>query len=418
MSNLRAIAAVSAVLSEIVRNAISGVVSSAQVFTLRPHLALRNGNVGVNVYLFRAVPNPSLRNLSQPVRSADGRLVRRPLAAWDLHYLLTCIGNEASLQPDLLLGAVVTHLEAVPLLGHGIIRSVEGALSEEDDHQGARNSGLAEQVDLVRLTPLDLSLDSLIQLWSALTNEPFALSVAYQAAAVLMAPEVALSAALPVAGQPAGSLSLASQPHIDAAVAASGRNDAITIASRLVIEGSKLRGPFPQVKIGSLTIDLDPSAIRDDRIEVELSPDTGSGPTPLPLAPGVLGVRVRHQVDISSDPSAPTPRPGPTSNVVPITLRPRIEALELTPVERAIRLVIAPAPDPKWEMRLLLNRARSDPPESLVLDAGSIEEGRLVFDGARVPQGSWLVRVQVNGADSPLTLEAGVFSGPLLEVPP
>lgn len=420
MSNRKAIAAVTAVFSEIIDDAIRNVVSSARVFTLRPGLAVSNGDVGVNVYLYRALPNAGLRNLNQPIRTSDGRLIRRPVAAWDLQYLLTFVGAETSLQPDLLLGAVLTHLEQVSLLGKGYIRNVEETLELDEERRGAAGSGLSDQVELVRLTPIDLSLDSMTQLWSALTNEPFALSVAFQAAAVLMSPEVALSSSLPVGGQPAAALSVGRRPRIHSVFATTGRLDPILIGSTLLIEGSNLRSRSTQVKIGSLTVDVDANAIQDDRIELPLSPDAGSGPEPLSLTPGLLGVQVRHRIDVSSDPSSPSLRPGPSSNVVPIALRPTlVEAVLVSSGdERTIELIVAPIPAPDWECFLLLNRLQGDPPESLVLQAFSIAPGseRLVFEATTVPPGTWLVRVQVNGAESPLQRTDGVFSGPVVEV--
>lgn len=421
MSNHRAIAAVTAVLSEMVSDAIDGVVPMAQVYNLRPGLAIGNGDTGVNVYLYRAVPNPSLRNLVDPVRSGSGQLVQRPVAAWDLHYLLTCIGTEANLEPDLLLGAIVTRLNADAILQHGFIRAVETVIAE-DDRRGAVGSGLADQVQLVRITPSELSIDTMTQLWSSLTSEPYALSVGYQAGAVLMTAEVGIRPPLPVSGRAGLGPSALRIPRITAIHDSAGPTHAVLIGSTLVIEGVDLRGDHTLVRIGGLDVELDASEIGVDRIELPLSPDAGSGPVPRALAPGVLGVQVRHHVDVSSDPAAPALRPAASSNLLSVVLRPQIVGTPTVDADddgRTITVSTAPEPQPEWEHILLLNEVGAEMPRSLVLTSPSIDEhGSLVFAADEVPAGQWLVRVQVNGVDSPLRQTDGVYSDPRVTVTP
>lgn len=421
MSNHRAIAAVTAVFSEMVGEAIGGVVAMAKAYNLRPGLAVSNGDTGVNVYLYRAVPNPSLRNLVDPVRDSSGQLVQRPVAAWDLHYLLTCIGSEANLEPELLFGAVVTQLNADAILRHGFIRAVETVIAG-DDRRGAAGSGLADQVQLVRITPSDLSLDTMTQLWSSLTSEPYALSVGYQAGAVLMSPEVSIRPSLPVGSRTTPSPSVLRIPRITAIRDSAGPMHAVVIGSTLVIEGVDLRGEHTFVRIGGLDIELDTNQIGADRIELPLSPDTGSGPVPRALAPGVLGVQVRHHVDVSSNPDALELRPGASSNLVSVVLRPQIVGTPTIDSDvdgRYITVAITPQPEPEWELMLLLNELGAPKPRALVLTSPSIDDDNLlVFEADDVPAGQWLLRAQVNGVDSPLTQTDGVYSDPKVTVTP
>src|SRR5262245_35096445 len=59
---------------------------------------------GISLYLFRAVPTASRRNLP-PRRAPDGRLLR-PSLPFDLHYLITPWGRSAGVQHRLLGWAV------------------------------------------------------------------------------------------------------------------------------------------------------------------------------------------------------------------------------------------------------------------------------------------------------------------------
>lgn len=430
MSTRQAVAAVTAVFSDLVGRAIDGALPGSKTTNLRPGLAV---NVidppSVNIYLYRAEPNASLRNLVDPTRTSDGRTLRRPVAAWDLHYLLTCVGDEEELEPDLLLGAVLAGLNANTSLSSGFVESVLTALaSESGNRRFAADSGLAQQIDVVRLTPIDLSLDALTQLWSSLTKEAYSLSIAYQVGAVLMESEATLKSPLPVAGGPRLSIATLNAPYISSVGSSDGPYAPLLIGSTLIIEGQRLRGEQQtQLRLGSLDIELQSSQMRPGRIELPLSPTDGGGvPQPRPLAPGVLGVQVHHQIDISDDPATPALRTSARSNLLPIVLRPVITGDPAWIVDAAgdanIAIVIAPEAQEDWQYALVLNERAASEPRSLVLAEWSIAATggvrRLIFEAAGVPRGSWLVRVQVNGAESPLLRDAGgMFANPRVDVP-
>ncbi len=423
MSNYRAIAAVTAALSEMIAVAIDGVLPMATVTNLRPGAATAGDTSppSVNVYLYRAEPNGSLRNVADPVRLADGRLVRRPVSAWNLQYLLTCIGAEEALEPEILLGAVVTALNANPTLASGLLANVDATLtSETGNRKYAAGSELEQQADRVRVTPIDLSLETLTQLWSSITSEPYALSVAYQAGVVLMLPDMVPQPALPVAGQPSAVVATLNIPRITAVIADTGPQTPIVIASTLVLTGQSLRGENTRVHVGPLVIELASDEITDGRIELELSPEEGGTPKPRELEPGVHGVRVSHWMNVAAEGKPPQLRPAATSNVVPIVLRPTITAeFKIEAAKRKIIVTVAPKPDPAWEGLLLLNEVGIDHPRARVLDSWTLHVNgeALIFDASAVPVGDWLVRLQVNGAESPLERGPdGVYAEPKVTV--
>jgi hypothetical protein len=193
MSNFLAIATVTAALSRAVQAAVSVDVPGAEVTTVRPD-GPSSGvpNTGVNIYLYQVTPNTALRNDDLPTRSHDGTLVARPQAALDLHYLLSFYGNEVELEPQRLLGSTVRTLHSQPVLARAAIQSTVADVSF------LANSDLANEVELVKFTPIPLNLDELSKLWSVFMEIPYTLSVAYQASVVLITMEQAPHVPLPV----------------------------------------------------------------------------------------------------------------------------------------------------------------------------------------------------------------------------
>jgi Pvc16 N-terminal domain len=193
MSNRLAIATVTATLQDLLAGAVNAEIPAATVVAGRPDARRQvESNPGVNLFLYEVVNNPFLRNEHQPTRSHDGTLVDLPIAALDLHYLLTFTGRESSSEPQLLLGAAVIELASHPVLtAADITRSVA-----QRDYLGG--SDLADSVDRVVLSPLHLTLEELSRLWSMMVQEPYAISLQYRASAVLLTPGLVARRAKPV----------------------------------------------------------------------------------------------------------------------------------------------------------------------------------------------------------------------------
>lgn len=194
MSNYLAIATVTAALGRIVHAAAeaSGVGSVGLDFG-RP-TAPGDGQTArkVQLYLYQVSPNAALRNSDLPTRGPDGKLVDRPQAALDLHYLLAFYGSQQTLEPERMLGAVARNLHARPLLSR---QAIQDAISSHPELNG---SNLADAIERVRFTPAAISLDELSKLWSVFFQTPHALSVVYHANVVLIEAEESGPSALPV----------------------------------------------------------------------------------------------------------------------------------------------------------------------------------------------------------------------------
>lgn len=193
MSNALAIATATATLGQIVLTAAQGEVPAASLSNGRPeNPPAGSPSARIHIYLYQVTPNAAWRNTDLPTRSGDGKLVQRPQVALDLHYVIVFYGNDTELEPQRMLGAVVRDLHARPMLTREMIR---GAITGQPI---LTSSDLADSVELVKFTPLSLSLEELSKLWSVFFQTQHALSVAYQGTVVLIESEEGASLTLPV----------------------------------------------------------------------------------------------------------------------------------------------------------------------------------------------------------------------------
>jgi hypothetical protein len=130
MSNALAIAAVTSAVRFVLDLALQapqpGQVGGATVTTLRPDRladadAVGAAATGINVYLYQVTPNHAWNLTDLPTRRQDGSLVRRPIAALDLHYLLTTYGDDVALDNQRLLGRAMLALAVTPVLTRDLV---------------------------------------------------------------------------------------------------------------------------------------------------------------------------------------------------------------------------------------------------------------------------------------------------------
>ena len=186
MSNYLAVATVTAVLRDLLQEAAGMAVPGATVTTRRPELVNDGGQNKpiVNIFLYLVAPNPFWRNADLTLRHPEPeRIEKRSQTPLNLSYLFSFYGNELELEPQRLLGSVVSTIHTHPRLSPQAIHSTVGRESH------LRDSDLelqVAQIEHVTLTPISLNLEELSQLWSVLFQVPYALSVAYMASTVLI----------------------------------------------------------------------------------------------------------------------------------------------------------------------------------------------------------------------------------------
>ncbi len=428
MSNFLAVATVTACLRQILDDAVSRDVNGGSAKAVQPN-APKNQlpNPGVNVYLYQVTPNAAWRNVDVPTRGADGALVQRPRAAIDLHYLLSFYGNEAEYEPQRVLGSAVRALHEQPVLPRKKIREVINATTV------LAASNLDEEVELVKFTQLPLSLEELAKLWSVFFQTTYVLSVAFQGTVVLIDGKTSPRSTLPVRGRNlyVGSFRL---PVIERIEAAAGPGLPITAGSTLHISGASLRGEATRVRIGGQVATPAPDSTSDTRIEIAL---------PAGLRAGIQSVQVEQPTLMGTPPVLHS---GIESNAMPFLLQPAVTLAvsNVTPtLENGVPVVIdgvtlrsatitatfIPLVGRTQRVKLLLyefNAPPGRPARAFRFDAplangiaspAQTETGTIAFAVQRVFPGSYVVRVQVDGAESPLTSDTkGLYNGPQVTI--
>jgi hypothetical protein len=306
MSSILAIATVTEtlrqMLDEVVNKDISG---GARATAVRPSSADKSSveglpEVGVNAYLYRINFNAHWRNADLPMRRADGTLIQRPRAAIDLNYLLTFYGDEKRLENQLVAGSIIGALHAHPVLTGDMIRN---AVISADFLQG---SDLTDEVELVKFTPVNLSIEELQNLWSGFFQAPCALSAAYQASVVFIDGYGVPQEALPVRSGGIRSIPFR-QPIIERVEAPDKKP--IKIDTLITILGRNLMGDVTHVRVGD--VEAEPQSISDSNIRLMLSSP------PFPSGSLQSGVQ-RVQVILDSTTEARLyPRSG-ESNAMPL----------------------------------------------------------------------------------------------------
>ncbi|KQW01975.1 DUF4255 domain-containing protein [Streptomyces sp. Root369] len=180
MSNALAIAHVTQALALLIENNVGPEFGEAvKVEPRKPPADPQLEQPTVSVFLYQVTPNTSQRNNDLPTRAADGTLVKRPAAALDLHYLISAYGDERELVGQRLIGSVVRTLHEIPVLPKDVVE-------QAGERPYLAGSDLVEAAQRVRFTPTVMDVDETSKLWGMLYQTPYALSVVYQAALVLI----------------------------------------------------------------------------------------------------------------------------------------------------------------------------------------------------------------------------------------
>ncbi|HJT59199.1 MAG TPA: DUF4255 domain-containing protein [Ktedonobacteraceae bacterium] len=195
MSNYLAIAAVTAALQDLLQEAAVAAVSGTDVTIRRPETISTDGQekAAVNLYLYQATPDPGWSNTDLPTRNGNGLLVRRPQVALNLDYLISFHGSELVMEPQRLLGSVIAAFHAYPILE---VDTILGAIKSRDY---LAQDTIFDQLELVKVSPLNLSLEELSKLWSVFYQIPYTLSVLYRAAPVFVEAQLPTVTVKPVA---------------------------------------------------------------------------------------------------------------------------------------------------------------------------------------------------------------------------
>ena len=173
-------AAVTLALTHRLQTAFSstnGSISGAHVFAQEPQSRDTMIVPSVTVFMYHISPNVSHRNDDLPTRMQDGSLSRRPVAYFDVYYLLSFYGDDTAAIPEsqLLWGLTAAVLHAQPVLASSEIASKAislgplGRLQPEND---------------VRLLPHEIDSDTMARIWQSFAGRSYVPSMVYRATPV------------------------------------------------------------------------------------------------------------------------------------------------------------------------------------------------------------------------------------------
>jgi hypothetical protein len=450
MSNYLAIATVTATLQRLVQSTVQLDVPGARVTTVRPDGGGGMPEVGVNIYLYQASPNPAWRNSDLRNRRPKGDLIKQAQAGLDLYYLFTFYGNETELEPQRLLGSAVRTLVDNPVLLPEMIQDT----IRNTNFNFLQNSTLEEQVERVAIVPSFLSIDDLSKIWSVFFQSPYMLSFAFQGGAVLIEGDKLGGRGLPIRSRQF--YTTPNQPRIDRVVAEDG-GTAFTQESLLVIRGQQLNGEVslqqlqaeatgrrgfpgglpvgqgglrrwqPRVLLGDARIT--PEFVSDSEIRFRVGSLTAverervrSGVQSLQ----VIYALVRSVDEVQRFEAAAGEEWERTirTNAVPFVLLPQVVDLHGGEVSRDGEMVVYGEVTLEADLVvgvgqkvfLFLNQIGGEMAYIFPAQRRSVAGSIVSFLVREVVAGRYLVRLQVDGAESLLEIEGEAYGRPRLEI--
>ena len=440
MSNYLAIATVSEALRKLVEDGAKEAIIGARAMVVRPPSNLSgnhpagNPDVYAGVYPYQVSPNVAWRNAETPTRRSDGTVMRPTRAAFDINFMLSFYGEDSKLEPQLVLGAVLRKLSSRPVLTKDdIIQAKASALG------GALNdSDLEAEAEQVKFTLLPLSLEEVSKIWSIFFQTSYQLSVAYHASVVFIDGTEIASPALPVLLRNVYVRTFEA-PFIERLLSKALPADqpsatrAIVSGDILVLSGYRLQGDFTYVRLAGM--EVTPDTVSPGEITITLA----APPFPADrLRAGVQGVQVIHKISMGTP---ETEHEGLESNVAAFVLRPSIapgtvnitgtQVVDATIFHNAdIDLTFTPRVGVDQRVVMLLNEF--DPPSTrsaysyqfnvkvVPASPGDISVATLTASVTHVASAKYLVRAQVDGAESPLQADANPldpkFIAPLVDL--
>jgi hypothetical protein len=451
VGNALGIASVTHVLKDLLNDGlinqnISAVVGTAINVTSLPPGQLEpqqgNATTQLNLFMYRVSHNMGWNNIGYPSRDSNGGPVSNPPLALNLHYLLTAFGEE-ELHAEILLGFGMQLLHENPVLDRKLIRNSLSVANASDPNNrlpgnllALATSGLAEQIEQIKIAPEPLNTEEMSKLWTAFQTK-YRPCTAYVATVVLIESDKPTSSPLPVMRrkvyavpfrQPVVNTILSRDTTVPNATITENRR--VVTGDILVLRGEQLKSQGVVVKIGDEEIQPDDVNVSDTQISVVL--DAGIG-----LKAGIHGVQVVHPIVVEEiGTSIQRAFRGSYSNLQAFVLSPSIGATNVTTsaitdstlLEAEIEIEVSPNLQKGQRVMLILNETNLTagirpvsygfqlPPELLSTISNPVNTVTFEIKSG-IKAGDYIMRIQVDGAASPLTTNNnGEFTGPILNI--
>jgi methionine-rich copper-binding protein CopC len=417
MSNALSIAAVTAILKDLLENglvkdAIATSVGDVVVTALPPDRITQGTDerAQLNLFLYQVTQNRNPDWVSQDFRSKQPRQIvesrsTNPPLALDLHYLLTAYGAK-DFQAELLLGYAMQLLHDTPVFSRELIEvSLKNAAKVNTSSVLSRAlttvsvSDVAENIGQIKISPEFFSMEDTSKLWSSLQT-PYRPSAAYQASMVLIDSHNSQK-----------TVGADIEPFLEPVI------EEVTPPSEsskvLIIRGQRLQGDMTRVRLQGIEKLLEAQAFQNTHMSVLLPPN---------LQAGVYGVQVVHL----KIPTFGMSHQEVASNIAAFVLHPTITAIANIQGEGSdsrsveITLYFSPKVGKTQRVILLLNEVSNYVSErySFAAATRTDDTDSITIPVENIKPGTYFVRVQVDGAESPLTKNsAGEYNEPQLIIP-
>lgn len=424
MSNHLAIATVTATLQRLLQQSVQNSVEGARVTTARPeHQGGAIPDTGIALYLYHLKRNTAFGNADTPGRQRRAEVAKRNQLAIDLYYLLSFYGNDSELETHRLLGSTLQLFEDQTILSGQMIRDT----LSDPAYSYLAESDLAEQLEMMRFELLPLSTDELSKIWSVFFQTAHALSVCYKVTVLILEGQDPGQRALPVRDRRLGVSPFGKQPVIEQVFAASGRYDPILASSAVRLHGRMLASPIVQIRLCGT--DITPTQVSETDLVFPLSavPQAALriGVQSLQVVHPQGQVREQRRSAVQAADRSNLMTLGPIhrsveSNVAPFVLRPTIQQLQvhlepsLDDELRQVRFEILTDIPVQVGQRVLLclNERSLEGPHAYVFESDRVESATsaLIFRTRHIHPGEYLVRLQVDGAESLLQVDQNPHS--------
>jgi hypothetical protein len=411
MSNALAIASVTAVLKDLLDNAVidhslSTTVGDRVTITASPPDRIKAGGdeiAQLNLFLYNVMPNPGWRNVGLPSRNESGERLTNPPLALDLYYLLTAYGRQ-DFDTEILLGYAMQTLHEMPVLTRDAIRKAlepTSPVSGSGMPAGMKHlsaSDLAEQVELIKITPHSISTEELSKLWSAFQAN-YRPSVAYHVSVVLIESKHPTRSPLPVLTR-----GITAQPNLLPPfptlqeINPPKQQPAVRMGEVLTMRGHHLDGDTVAVRLthvrSSNRLELSASGTTSTEFQVKIPPDPANGvDTDSPQNPdnwqaGIYSVAAVIQY---------TDQPDRITNELSVALAPLIKSTTASATDGVVTLTVKCSPKVWKRQRVtLIVGDREIAAEPITQD----NTNELTFKSASLSRGQQWVRLRVDGIES------------------
>lgn len=390
MSNSFSIAMVTSALYYLLNK--EGITVSAQ----SPDSLGNGADDQVNIFLYRVTPNLGYRNLDLPARGYDGNRVTKQQLGLDLHYLITVFTKKEKddFAAHKLLGEVTRLLHENPVITRETLQEMKntGSLPQNLAAMASdiASSDLGEQIELVKLSMQNLSLEDLTKIWTSFfkTGE-YRISIAYMATVVLIDGKNGAGVAMPVRQRNVYAIA-PKQPeitYVDPQIIEYG-TPTVTLVGRN-LEADNVRVDFAEGK--KVEEMPEPDSVTDDKAMVNVST----------LGIGVHQVRVVHALSLGT-PEAP--HKGPGSNAALFAIAPKFQHMA-DPTDAAVfdlltrRLTLKVEPGIKANQKKVEVILGTKKPIEVEITSEPVNEIEVEVP-SEVDDGTYPVRLRVDGAET------------------